>query len=61
MCGSESLALDRSETRKTKAAEMSFLRLIPGYTLTDHVHNMTIHNALQIYASEESIQDYKNI
>lgn len=60
MCRSESLALDRSQTRKTKAAGMSFLRHIPGYTLTDHVHSMIIHNALQIYALEESAQDYKN-
>jgi hypothetical protein len=40
---------------------MRFLRRVSGYTLTDHVCNMTMCTALQIHALEESIPDYKNM
>jgi hypothetical protein len=49
MYGSENLALNRSELRKTDTAEMRFLRHISGYTSTDHVRNTTVLNTLQIY------------
>jgi hypothetical protein len=58
--GSENWALNRSENGKMETAEMCFLRHVCGYTLTDHVHNMAICNALQICALEERIEDYKN-
>lgn len=46
--GSEDQTLNRSERRKIETAEMSFLRHISGYTLTDHVCRATICNTLQI-------------
>jgi hypothetical protein len=55
--GSENWAQNRSERKKAEAAEMRFLRRVPGYTLTDHT---AIRNALQVYASEQRIQDCKN-
>ena len=35
MHGSENWSLNRSDKRKTEAAEMRFLRPMPGYTLLD--------------------------
>jgi hypothetical protein len=55
----ETWARNRSERKKTETAEMPFLRLISGYKIRGHVRNTTIHNALQIYALGERIQDYK--
>jgi hypothetical protein len=58
--GSENWALNRSEGRVPGTAEMRFLRRVSGYQFTDHARNTTIHNALQIHASEERIRDYNN-
>jgi hypothetical protein len=55
-CGSKTWALNRSESKKTEAAEMRFLRRVSGHTLTDHVLNTTMRNALQMYALEERVQ-----
>jgi hypothetical protein len=44
---------------KLKQQKCVFLG-VSGYTLIDHVHNMAIHIASQIYVLEERIQDYKN-
>jgi hypothetical protein len=60
MYGSENWALNSSERRKIETVEIHFIRRISGYALTDHVYSMTICSALQIYALEERIQDYKN-
>jgi riboflavin synthase alpha subunit len=58
--GGENWALNRSEKRKIERAEMRFLRRVSGHTLTGHVRNTTICNALQLYYLEEKIEDYKN-
>jgi hypothetical protein len=41
---------DDEPTGSVKCEEMSFLRRISRYTLTDHVRDTTIRNALQMYA-----------
>jgi hypothetical protein len=37
-----------------------FLRHVTRYALTDHVHNMTLHNSLHIYALEERCRTTKS-
>jgi hypothetical protein len=44
--GSENWALNRSEIRKIKTAEMRFIRYVSGFTLADHVCNTAICEAL---------------
>jgi hypothetical protein len=52
--GSESWALIRFERRKIETGEIHFIRRISVYTLTGHVCNTIIINALQIHAVEET-------
>jgi hypothetical protein len=53
--------LRKKDVRIIETSQVSFLRLVSGYTTcTDYVRNMIIHNALQMYALEERIQDCKN-
>jgi hypothetical protein len=59
MCGSENWALSRSERREIETAQMSFLRRVSGYVLTDLLRSMIIRNALQVYALEGTIKEYK--
>jgi hypothetical protein len=43
---------------KLKRQKLDFLRHVFGYTLTDHVHNTTIRDALQIGVLEERMKHY---
>jgi hypothetical protein len=60
MYGSENWVLSRCERKKIETAEMRFIRRASGYrsTLTEHVHNMTLGNALENI--QEGVQNYKN-
>jgi hypothetical protein len=58
--GIENWVLNKSERRTIETPEISFIRHISGYAFTDRVRNTAVSNALQMYALEERIADYKN-
>jgi hypothetical protein len=60
MYGSKNCALHRSERRKTGAAEMCFIRHVPGCSLANRVRSKTIRDASEICALEERFRNYNN-
>jgi hypothetical protein len=58
--GIENWVVNRSERRTIETAEISFLRHASGNVFSDRVRNTIIRNALQMYASEERIAEYRN-
>jgi hypothetical protein len=55
----ETLALNRSDKRKIKTAEMRFLRHVAGYTRRDEISDLTICNEFQIFNVNDKIKDKK--
>ena len=49
MYGSENWSLNRSDKRRTEAAEMRFLRPMAGYTLLDKKRSSDIREQLGIF------------
>jgi hypothetical protein len=58
--GSENWTLNKCERIKNETTEICFMRIVSGYNYTDDVRSKTMRISLQIYASEEGNQDYRN-
>ena len=59
MCGNENWSLNRSDMRKTEAAEMRFLRPMAGYTLWDKKRSSDIRDQLGIFNIIDTLTQYK--
>jgi hypothetical protein len=59
LCGCETWALNRSDKRKIKTADVRFLRHVAGYTRRDEISNLTIRSELQIFNINDKIKDKK--
>ena len=57
--GSENWSLNRSDKRKTEAAEMRFIRPIAGYTLWDKKRSSDIREQLGIFNINDKLTKYK--